>query len=319
VQDASGCVRVVNPKFVDTNVTDGTILNIRGEVAAGAYVPVVTNAVITRRGWVDPESPEFINLDEALSGAAEGRYVEMRAFVRSASMGPILTLLHLSTSQGEFQAWVPNGGPSDSWIGSVVRIWGICSATSNDRHQLTGVELWVPSRDGILVEEKAPDDLFAFPLRSLGNLRRFNSQSYVNQRVRTVGTVVLQEPGRYLYVQDGTDSIFALSQQKDLLKPGDRVEIVGFPGNEGGRFLLREAAFRRVNEGVDPIPVSLPGRHSVNQDLEGLLARSKGTLLNAVQEDGQARFLIQSAGYTLRGPLGFPGHVERRQTHETCP
>jgi signal transduction histidine kinase len=305
VQDASGCVRVVNPKFVDTNIymSDGTILNILGEATAGAYVPVVTNAVITRSGWTPPDPPDFINLDQALSGAAEGRFVEMRAFVRSASMGQSLNLLHLSTSQGEFQAWVPNNGPSAPWIGAVVRIRGICSATSNDRHQLTGVELWVPSVAAIQIEEEAPHDLFASPLLSLGNLRRFNSQSYVNQRVRTVGTVVLQEPGRYLYVQDGTDSIFALSQQKDLLKPGDRVEVVGFPGNEGRRFLLREAVFRRIDKGVDPIPVSLPDRHLVNPDLEGLLARSNGRLLDAVQKDGQARFLIQSAGYAFEGRL----------------
>ena len=125
VQDASGCVRVVNPKFVDTDISDGTILNIRGEATVGAYVPVVTNAVLSRAGWIDPEPPELIKLDQALSGAAEGRYVEMRAFVRNASSEQGLTLLHLSTSQGEFQAWVPNGGPTASWIGSVVRIQGI--------------------------------------------------------------------------------------------------------------------------------------------------------------------------------------------------
>ena len=316
VQDASGCVRVVNPKFVDTNISDGTILNIRGEVTVGAYVPVVTNAVLSRAGWIDPEPPELINLDQALSGVAEGRYVEMRAFVRNAGMERGLTLLHLSTSQGEFQAWVPNGGPVASWVGSVVRIQGICSATSNDRHQLTGVELWVPKVDGVEIEEKAPDDLFASVFRSLGDLRRFSSQNYVNQRVRTAGTVVLQEPGRYLYLQDGADSIFALSQQKDLLKPGDRVEVVGFPGNEGRRFLLREANFRRVAKGVDPISVSLPDRHLVTLDLEGLLARSKGKLLDAVQKDGQARFLIQSAGYTFEARLNSPDTLERRQTQE---
>ncbi len=303
VQDASGCVRVVNPKLLDTNVSDGTILIIRGEVAAGAYVPVVTNAVITRSGWTLQEPPEIITLDQALSGAAEGRFVEMRAFVRSASAGQYLTLLQLSTSQGEFQAWVPNNGTSAPWVGAVVRIRGVCSATSNDRHQLTGVELWVPTVAAIQIEEEALHDLFSSPLQSLGNLRRFNSRNSFNQRVRTVGTVVLQEPGRYLYVQDGTDSIFALSQQKDFLQPGDRVEVVGFPGNEGGRFLLREAVFRRIDKGVDPIPFSLPDRHVVNPDLEGLLAGSKGRLLDAVQKDGQARFLIQSDGYSFEARL----------------
>ncbi|MGA2555372.1 MAG: hypothetical protein ABSG04_03775 [Verrucomicrobiota bacterium] len=289
VQDSSGCVRVVNPKFIDPNQSDGTILNIEGEVAAGAYVPVVTNAVASRGGWTTPDPPEFTDLYQALSGAVEGRFVEMRGYIRNASLENGLTLLHLSTSQGEFQAWVPGSEPSPSWVGSVVRIRGVCAATSNDRHQLTGIELWVPAGGNILIEEKAPDDLFASHLRSLGNLRRFNSQQFVNQRVRTAGTVVLQEPGRYLYVQDGTDSVLALSQQTDLLQPGDLVEVVGFPGNEGRRFLLREAVFRRLRHGVEPTPLPLPARHVVNPSLEGSLARSSGTLLDAFWKDGQAR------------------------------
>ena len=299
VEDASGGVRVDNPKWADTNLSDGTILIVRGEVTAGAYVPVVTNAVLTRSGWVAPEAPEPITLDQALSGAAEGRYVEMRAYVRSASVTNGLIHLRLSTSRGEFQACTPGTWAPPAWLGAVVRIRGICTATSNDRHQLTGIELWVPSPDYVLIEEKAPDDLFATPSRSLGDLRRFNSQNDLNQRVRTVGTVVLQSPGRYLYVQDGKDSVFALSQQNDVLHAGDRVEVVGFPGNQGRRFLLREAAFRRITNGVEPEPVPLPDRHVADPEWEGLLATGSGTLLDAVQKDGEARLLIQSAGYTF--------------------
>ena len=308
-EDSSGCVRVVNPNLVDTNLSIGTILNIRGEAAAGPYVPVVTNAVITHSGLTSQVAPEQIDLDQALSGAKEGHMVEMRAFVRNASMEGSLIHLELSTSQGEFRAWVPNNGASMPWVGAIVHIRGICSAISNDRHQLTGVELWVPGVEAIQIEEKAPDDVFAFPFRSLVDLGRFHSEEKASHRVRTVGTVVLQEPGRYLYVQDGTASIFVLSEQKDFLKPGDRVEVVGFPGNEGRRFLrflLRDANFRRIDKGVDPIPFSLPDRHFVTSDLEGLLARSKGKLLDAVQKDGQARLLIQSAGYTFEARLDSP-------------
>ncbi len=299
VSDASGGVRVDNPKWADTNLSDGTIVNVRGQVAAGAYVPVVTNAVLTRSGWVEPEPPEAITLDQALSGAAEGRFVELRAYVRSATVANGMIHLQMSTSRGEFQATVPGSWAPPSWVGAVVRIRGICSAISNDRHQLIGIELWVPSPEYVLIEEKAPDDLFATPSRSLADLRRFNSQHDINQRVRTVGTLVLQSPGRYLYVQDGKDSVFALSQQSNALRAGDRVEVVGFPGNQGRRFLLREAVYRRITNGMEPDPLPLPDRHTADPDLEGLLAKSSGTLLDAIQKDGEARLLVQSAGYTF--------------------
>ncbi len=115
---------------------------------------------------------------------------------------------------------------------------------ANARHQLTGIEIWTPDQKYIQMEEPAPDDLFAVPLQPLANLRRFNVESTLNQRVRTSGTVVLAAPGHYVYVQDGLDSVLALSQQTNTLQPGDQVEVVGFPGEEdeklfsGKRFIV---------------------------------------------------------------------------------
>ena len=106
---------------------------------------------------------------------------------------------------------------------------GVCSAVSNARHQLTGIQIWTPDGQSIQTEEPAPDDLFALPLRPLASLRRFNTESALNQRIRTSGTVVLHVPGHYLYVQDGMDSVFALSQQPDALQPGRPGGGGGFP------------------------------------------------------------------------------------------
>jgi signal transduction histidine kinase len=134
-------------------------------------------------------------------------------------------------------------------------------------------------------------------------LRRFSSENSLNQRVRTFGTVVLQAPGRYLYVQDGADSVFALAEQTDLLHPGDRVEVVGFPGNEGRRFLLREAAYRRISAGPEPSAIQLPVVHSVNFGMEGLLARAEGTVLNILRKDGESRLLVRSGDSTFEASL----------------
>jgi signal transduction histidine kinase len=105
-------------------------------------------------------------------------------------------------------------------------------------------------------------------------------------------------------VQDGVDSVFALSQQPDALQPGDRVEVVGFPGEEGQKFVLREAVYRRLSSGGEPKPVQLSATNSVDVNLEGLLAKAGGALLNQVEKDGETHLLIQTKDFAFEASLG---------------
>jgi two-component system, cell cycle sensor histidine kinase and response regulator CckA len=308
VEDASGGIRIANPKWEGTDASKpGSIVMVRGEAAEGDFVPVVTNAVVSRIGWWNLDEARLVTLEQALTGVEDGNWVEMRGFVRKVNPSRGLTQLELSTSSGEFQLWAPATQSFDYLQGSVIRVRGVCVAVSNPRHQLTGIQIWAPDVKYLQVEERAPDDLFAAPLRSMDGLRRFNLQNTLNQRVRTAGTVVLHAPGRYVYAQDGADSIFALAQQQEVLRPGDRIEIVGFPGNEGRRFLLREAAYRRISTGGEPTPLLLSAVHSVNLDWEGLLAKADGTLLNAVEKDGKARLIVRTKDSAFEVSLDLNG------------
>jgi len=201
---------VANPQWQEADTSKpGTIVMVRGQVGEGDFVPVVTNAVISRLGyWNLAEAPR-VTLEEALTGVHDGRWVEMRGFVRQFKVLDGLVRFNLTTSSGEFEAWTPASQSFEAWRGSIIRVHGVCAAICNARRQLTGIRVWAPEVKYLRIEEAAPDDLFALPLRPLDSLRRFNSQNTLDQRVRTLGTVVLHEPGSYLYVQDGIDSVHA--------------------------------------------------------------------------------------------------------------
>ncbi len=305
VQDSSGGIRVVNPKWDEPNTAKpGTIVLLEGVTSEGAFVPVVTNAVLRRAGWLNMEERRLVSLEQAFTGVEEGNWVEMRGFVRDLMQTNGLVRFDLSTSRGEFQAWTPASQSFASLKGSIIRVRGTCAVVSNARHQLTGIQIWTPDVKYIQTEEPAPYDLFALPLRPLASLRRFNMGSALNQRIRTSGTVVLHVPGRYLYVQDGADSVFALSQQPDALQPGDRVEVVGFPGEEGQKFVLREAVYRRISNGREPKPVQLSATDAIGVNLEGLLAKAEGTVLNKVEKNGETHLLIQIKDFAFEASLG---------------
>jgi two-component system, cell cycle sensor histidine kinase and response regulator CckA len=304
VRDASGGIRVVNPRWEDPEAAKtGTIVMLDGVTAEGDFVPVVTNAVLRRAGWWNMEDRRLVTLEQAMTGVEEGNWIELRGFVRALTRTNGLVCFDLSTSGGEFQAWVPALQDFTSLKNSVVRVWGVCITVANARHQLTGVQIWTPDAKFIQVEEPAPDDQFAATFRPLSSLRRFNVETALNRRIRTAGTVVLQVPGRYLYIQDGADSVCALSQQTNVLHPGDRIEVVGFPGEEGQKFLLREAVYRQLSGGPEPNPMSLSAANSVDVNSDGLLARAEGVLLNKVEKNNEARLLIQARDYTFEASL----------------
>ena len=94
-----------------------------------------------------------------------------------------------------------------------------------------------------------------------------------------------------------------MSDQNEPLHLGDRVEVVGFPGNEHGNFLLREAAYHRIASGPEPGPVQLPASQSVKEDLDGLLVRAEGMLLDIAEKSGDIRLLIQARGLVFEAKL----------------
>jgi signal transduction histidine kinase len=303
VEDGSGGVRVVNPVMQETNMAPGSIVTVRGEVALGDYVPIVTNAVVSRVGWRGFDLPRPMSLEQALIGADEGRWVQMRGYVRAVSPVGRLTRLTLSTSMGEFNAWTSTSSQIDSLLGTIVRIDGVCSGIADSRHQLVGIELWLPDPVFIRIDEQETKNVFGAEFRPLESLRQFGGQNDLSRRVKTEGTVVLQRPGRYLYLQDGSYSVFALSRQPEQLQPGDRVQVVGFPGNEHGKYLLREVVFRRLSGGKEPDPVPLTGVEAVNVELGGQLAKAEGVLINTILREDRARLLIRRGGSTFEASM----------------
>jgi signal transduction histidine kinase len=303
LQDSSGGIRVMtNQLFSGRRLQTGMILEVKGVATMGDYAPVITNAVDRQTGTTTLPVAPLVSFEQAETGMEDGQWIQMRAYVRKVTEIAGSLELELVTRGGEFKAHVlAQAAPIPP--GSLVLVRGVCVAVANSRRQLTGFELWSAIPESAKIEQVAPDDLFAQPQRSIASLRQFNSFNAWNRRVRTTGTVTLHVPGRYLYLQDGENSLFALSHQTELLHPGDEVEIVGFPGNEGGEFLLREAVYRRTAGGQEAVPVPLPAQQTANEELDGLLVRTEGVLLEVVNKGSETRLVFRVNGHIFEAKL----------------
>jgi PAS domain S-box-containing protein len=309
LHDSSGSVRVMR-SGPEAPPPAGRQIDLNGMSAAGAFAPVVTATSWTVIGDAPLPLARRITLEQALTGVEEGQWVELRGYAREVAPDGFWTRVSVTTSAGGFSAFVPPSEDVSQVKGAVVAIRGVCSAIPNDHRQLIGVELWVPFAQSIQVDEAPLPDVFAVPAQSIASLREFSTLESLNRRVRVTGVVLHHAPGRYLLMQDGDDGLLVLSRDSAPLDRGDRVDVVGFPGREGTRVVLRDAVYRKLSAGAEPVAIPLSLRRNlINEEMDGRLVRIVGTVLDIVVRPSERNFILQSESVVFQSDLDLPAQA----------
>jgi signal transduction histidine kinase/CheY-like chemotaxis protein len=303
ILDASGgvCVRRSVGGTLAPQV--GEKLEIVGVTEAGQFAPVIRPAGLHRAGSMDLPDPPLVTLEQALTGVDEAQWVMMIGFVREVVAEAASVRLVLSSPAGTFAAILPKDTPLAGLRGAVVRLRGVCSATADGRRRFNGIRLLVPTAASLSVDEPCPADPFAASERTIASLRLFGSLPASNHRVRVSGIVTAQAPGRLLYVQDGADSLLALSRDSMPLAPGDRVELVGFPRRESIRVVLHEAIYRRIDASTEPPPLELASLRPIDPATDGRLVHVRGRLLEISPQETGTRLTVQNETGLLEAVL----------------
>ena len=303
VNDTSGGVCVIQPAVRNDKIATGIKVTINGVSAPGKFTPVVLATSLSTTAAMEPPAAKEVTLEQALTGIEDSQWISMRGYIRTVAHQGQWGRLALTTGAGDFTAQLNWNEQLAGLGGSVVQLHGVCSVLTNAKRQLIGIHLWVPSTQYIAIEEAAPGDPFAIPMRSLASLRQYTSLIAINRRVRVTGSMVHQIPGEVLHLQEGSESVVVLSHDPLPLVPGDRIEAVGFPGREGSRVVLREATYRRLAAGPEPAPVEIAGVDPIDVDLDGKLVRIGATVLDPGTQAGSGRLVLQARGLIFEALL----------------
>jgi signal transduction histidine kinase/CheY-like chemotaxis protein len=152
----------------------------------------------------------------------------------------------------------------------------------------------VPSRKNITVEQAATPDPFAVPARSISSLRQYGTVQSFNRRIRVSAVVTNREAGGRLDLQNGEESLTAFTSADSPARVGDLVDVVGFPGREAGRVILREAICRRVSDGTLPPPVEVTTPAEIDADLDGRIVKVTGTVVEAANRPDGVSLTMQA-------------------------
>jgi diguanylate cyclase (GGDEF)-like protein len=235
---------------------------------------------------------------DMVGGAEDSQWVAIHGIVESAAVVTIwnhsVLVLQVESGGGSIEVRLIRFDPGDAarLVDSLITAQGVCGTVYNDRRQFTGLRLFVPDAGNIKVIESGPADPFAAPLSPVGGVLQFGPNARAGHRVRITGTVTYQDPGRSLYVQNGSDGILLSTDQTTLAPPGTGIEAVGFPALGTYSPKLRGAVFRVLSFNQPVVPETIHADNFLKQ----------GEAFSYVPNDGQLVHLVGR----LVSPLALP-------------
>jgi signal transduction histidine kinase/CheY-like chemotaxis protein len=296
----------------------GDLVQVRGNTAPGDFAPAIENATVQVLGQANlPVAPRK-TLDSLFTGVEDSQWVAFQGVVHAVTIedrlppdmrrGPAQMVLTVASGRGQLKARVRqfrSGEDYRSLIDATITIRGACGTLFNQRRQLTGVQLFVPSLNQMTVDEPAPADRYGAAVSPVSSLLQFSPQNASGRRMHVRGVVTLRRPGAGLVVQDDTGGVSIESDQAADVSPGDLVDAIGFPA--AGRYvpILLDGDFRRIGRGRLPTPVDI-GEDTRNSVHDAELVTISGLLLDQSQRADERILTMQ------RGDVIFTGQIARR-------
>jgi hypothetical protein len=258
----------------------GEFLEVEGTTDPRHFAPIVNARRVASLGEGRLPEPVRPNQDQLMNGSLDAQYVEIEGVPTGVLSNGITLLTRDDRLNLELRV---NGAAPDSlarYEDALVRIRGCLLASWDyETHEVKAGNLRIYGAD-IAVDQPAPADLFSTPGKTAAELRLFDPQASVFQRVKVSGLIVHGRDTEYLMMQ-GRHGVRLTAKKPLAFEPGDEVEVVGFPELLGNTApLLREAVARRTGRGKLPEPRQLPAEDLLRADCDATRVQVQGRLAN---------------------------------------
>jgi PAS domain S-box-containing protein len=305
VQDATGAaVLEVRPEA--PGLVAGQRVEVEGETRRCAPLPRVRTIRLTVLGSAPLPAARRVPAEEVLAGQHEAELVELKGTVRSGGSRDGRTQLKVQTLAGPIEVVVDGMAPAEAerLPDSRVRLVGFCASRRNAARQWFGVQLLVVRPGDVNVLAPPPASPFDQPVVSASEIA---GEGALARRVHVQGVVTWHRQRVGFYIRDGDANLYVESRQGPELRPGDRVDAVGFPAADPYAPHLEDAVFRRLGPGPAPAPQPVTARQVVREAREAQLVRVEGRMLGFLPGPEEARLVVTADGLLFAGRLEGAG------------
>jgi len=298
IQDQTGGIYIDTAESVG-DVHAGDLVEVAGFTSDGDFAPEIVHPRVRVLGKGDMPRPQKMLLSTVDTGSQDSQWVEASGIVRSVNLeedGNHVTL-HLVSKDGRFIAHVPGAPLSavQNLVDAEVSLEGAWGTVFNQKVQVEGVELYVPSLHYIHVKQAASDP-FSLPVLPINRVLGFRPGALPGHRVRVQGVVTFQQLGEHLFIQNQEGSLYVLSSQMTRVNPGDLVDVVGFPSLGSNKPVLEHAIFRRIGRGQEPAPLRVTAAEALSQNHDTELVQVQGILQRQGSVNGGHYLVLQNRG-----------------------
>ena len=301
LQDSSGGILVKPTTPIEQSYIVGKSASVKGAIVSGSFAPAILADEVVVGAMMPFPKPEKISYDQVVSGQSDGQWIEIEAYLEKREINGIWTHLLLSTIHGEFEAKVlTTDAPLEVKMGSAMRIQGVLSAHTDQQSLLESSELLVPEARFAEVIAEAIEEPYNLPITEMPDLLKYRVPKLAANPLRIHGVVTYHDPGKTLFLSDGTNVVRAISHSNTELNPSDRADVVGLLVREKNRAYLRNAQFRKAGIGRQPKPIAIQDDHqSIDISLDGHLTSFTGTLLEIAYSEDEVRLVVQNGETVL--------------------
>jgi hypothetical protein len=317
-----------NGIFVDLNggalphgLRQGHRVVIEGVAGPGNFAPVVARPRITIRGEGElprERSASFADLD---LGRLDSQWVGVAGVVRAAPADAGHLTLELAVGPVRVEVHVPgvgDGAVGASLVDAAVYCRGVCGSVFDARRRWQGTRLFVQSLAAVELRQAPPADPFARAPVPVESLLRFDAARDPAHRVKVAGVVTLRRDPHAFVVQDATGPVRVAADARQDLRPGDRVEVAGFPSvagrpeagyrasrpEAGYTPRLENAVVRVVGSGDEPAAVEMTGEAARRPEHDAYLVCVAGRVAAHEVRDGRPVVVLRADDDEFEG--SFP-------------
>jgi len=279
----------------------GQLVEIEGQTSAGEYAPIVIprSVKVVGDGLMPVAKP--VSLEQLVSGGEDSQFVEVIGTVRSVQFEQESQNYLIDVVMGgeRFTACARQLPVTNTaeLVESVVRVRGVCSTLFNRLRQLFGFRLLVPRETDLVLEKPASANPFDVPTQGISSLLQFTAQGTFGHRVKVTGTVVYQESGVAVFIQDEKEGLYCQTRQRVTVRAGDQVEILGFPAKGEYTPVLQDAVYRKIGSGARVEPMAIGLDEALAGTLDCRLVRMTAKLLEHTQRGREQFIVLEKDGF----------------------
>ena len=314
IQDASGGIKVeISPKIA-LRPSVGSLVEVVGYTMRGEEFNQVKATELKSYTKIKAPAPISLNLDQALSGVGESSLVELVGFFRQLQQDDRWARMELTTPSGDFSVLIPKELEPGFLLNSILRVQGVCETILDAKHRVTGIRLWVASLSNLVTIEPMPEAPFSIPYAPISSLGRVNQSGQANGWVHTAGIVTYYAPGRFLILQSGSDNLRALCRTTEPLAIGSKIEVVGLPGREQSRFVMRDVFWRsdKTEASIDAPTLSIV--QGFDPLMDGRLVQMSGELLDCSLGPKGLHLILRNEGSLFESDMEISKDAAKMQS-----